>query len=362
MVRLVADIWNRVIRRLIRDRLFAPEADFWLMPPFAQIDQIMSTNKWKDGGCLMLSDLYPDNKCITYQEAVTDFGLGSGQFLQYAKIAATARHLWPSFPEAPGHTQTLVTMITMAGGRKFVTHLYRALREDKKTGPLKIEDKWQRVCPQEITPRDWEKIHESVRKVSVCNRFKQIQYNMIHMTYLTPRRLHTIDSARDPHCPRCRSAQADFPHMVWTCPTIQRYWMTVLEDLTRITGWTIALDPRACLLGLILRDPKRKTSRRFLVLGLVIAKRRIAIHWLTQQGPLVAKWRTDLREWALAEERHMRNTRRDDKLPEVLLAWGMMIQEITGRSSHSTQESLELTPQQGGWPPAHRVETQGDPA
>lgn len=47
-------------------------------------------------------------------------------------------------------------------------------------------------------------------------------------------------------------------------------------------------------------------------------------------GPNHRKWRVDFKEWATAEEEHMRKTRRDEKLPEVLQAWGIKIQELIG--------------------------------
>lgn len=56
------------------------------------------------------------------------------------------------------------------------------------------------------------------------------------MTYLSPRRLHNINTMQDPRCPRCQYMEADFIHMVWRCPTIEDYWTGVVEQLSRVTG------------------------------------------------------------------------------------------------------------------------------
>ncbi|KAJ1170431.1 hypothetical protein NDU88_002308 [Pleurodeles waltl] len=109
-------------------------------------------------------------------------------------------------------------------------------------------------------------------------------------------------------------------------PWLRRYWNDVVDQIRETTGWEIPLTIRGCLLGLLPRDQKRQLSRRFAVLGLTVAKRRIAIHWMSDRGPTKESWVKDLLEWATVEEERIRQTRKDAKLPEVLLAWGLMTQ------------------------------------
>ena len=40
----------------------------------------------------------------------------------------------------------------------------------------------------------------------------------------------------------------------------------------------------------------------FVLLLLVLAKRRVAIGWMGAEGPKVERWEADVREWAVAEE------------------------------------------------------------
>ena len=65
-----------------------------------------------------------------------------------------------------------------------------------------------------------------------------------------------------------------------------------------------------------------------MLLGLVLAKRRIAIRWLSRVPPKIEEWRKDMMEWALAEEVHMKKIRKDEKAEENLVAWSNMLQEI----------------------------------
>ena len=72
----------------------------------------------------------------------------------------------------------------MARGHKLITYIYRALREDKPRPKLKIEATCGHACPLLIMSKEWGPVHSGDRKVSTSARFKLIQYNVVHLTYL----------------------------------------------------------------------------------------------------------------------------------------------------------------------------------
>ncbi|KAJ1158299.1 hypothetical protein NDU88_010991 [Pleurodeles waltl] len=66
----------------------------------------------------------------------------------------------------------------------------------------------------------------------------------------------------------------------------------------------------------------------YALLGLIIAKRSIAIHWLSPRAPTGKAWGGDTAEWAGAEEEHLRRTRNDAKAQDVLRAWAEMTRTL----------------------------------
>ena len=93
-------------------------------------------------------------------------------------------------------------------------------------------------------------------------------------------------------------------------------------------------------------------ASRFAQLGLVLAKRRIAIHW-TRAAPLKEEtWLKDLREWAVAEERRLKMVRLDKKAERELEAWSEMVEKaMTGNIldvGDSGQRSRESEVNLGG--------------
>lgn len=132
---------------------------------------------------------------------------------------------------------------------------------------------------------EWKRVHEGVKQISSNVRFKLTQFNIVHQTYLTPHVLHRIYPDRSAHCPKCGQADAQFLHMIWECTELKSYWGSILERLRLVTGWTLPYSIKEELLGLLPRPKGRKLTQRFLQLGLVLAKRRIAIRWMSSQPP-----------------------------------------------------------------------------
>lgn len=108
------------------------------------------------------------------------------------------------------------------------------------------------------------------------------------MTYLSPKRLHAIYPARESQCPRCN--EDDILHMLWCCLAVTTFWGEIVTQIKWAKGWYISLQIYKCLLGLLPDDLKHKLNRIY-----TVAKRSIAIHWMSD-GPLTSeKWEKDLR-------------------------------------------------------------------
>lgn len=132
--------------------------------------------------------------------------------------------------------------------------------------------------------------------------FKALQFNIIHRTYLTPHRLNVIYHREDQSCARCLLEDADYDHMLWSCPMLGGFWAAVVDLVNAVLERALPCDPGACLLGLFPRPRSRKLGHRFVDLAFLLAKRKIALQWKVRETPLVTTWETDVTKWVRAEE------------------------------------------------------------
>lgn len=103
-------------------------------------------------------------------------------------------------------------------------------------------------------------------------------------------------------CVRCNATGADFLHVAWLCPAVEKFWRHIFQLLTDITGLLIAPDPLLALLGYT--KPLRKGVRKLVAMGLLLAKRRIAIRWMRGPAPTIAEWDRDMLFCNTQSDRH----------------------------------------------------------
>lgn len=134
----------------------------------------------------------------------------------------------------------------MAGGRRLISHLYRALRDDLPEETLKIQQRWDMLLDEPLTQNEWKRVHKGVQNVSTNTRFK-LQYNLVHQVYLTPHTISKIYPSRVDEFPRCKQQGADFLQMIWSCGALFSYWEAVLKEILEITGWNITSNIKQAL-------------------------------------------------------------------------------------------------------------------
>ena len=115
--------------------------------------------------------------------------------------------------------------------------------------------------------------------------------------------MHRMFPAVKPGCPKCTSANADFLHMIWSCPLIQRFWGKIENELAQILEREITLTPRLAILGITFDLGGARGDRILVGVATLLAKRDIAKRWMSPLPPTVKEWRTGMDWTAKMEER-----------------------------------------------------------
>lgn len=121
-----------------------------------------------------------------------------------------------------------------------------------------LREKWERILSKTLTDAEWRHVLESPKKIPRNTHLKYLQFNYVHMTYMTPHRIQAAFGGEPRECPRCRQLDADFLHMTWSCTNMQGFWDAVMTKINNTLGRTLAHSVEVRLLGLYPRPPKRK--------------------------------------------------------------------------------------------------------
>ena len=91
------------------------------------------------------------------------------------------------------------------------------------------------------------------------------------------------------------------PHSV-ECTSIEEYWSSIIGHLNEALGRELQLSPLLCLLGIYKRPKLRKADNRMIDIAMAVARKEIACHWKSFEGPAISSWQKEVEQWVRAED------------------------------------------------------------
>ena len=154
----------------------------------------------------------------------------------------------------------------------------------------------------EITDDDWTEAIASPREVGIRAGFRLVQLKVLHRTYFSPTVIARMGRNTSTLCRRRCEATGTFYHVLWECPAVSFYWSRVVECTTKVTGQTVDIDPKICLLNIWGVTDLSRSDRLWATLGYSVAKRNIARLWGAENPPLFKEWQRDM-DWCMLAEK-----------------------------------------------------------
>lgn len=110
--------------------------------------------------------------------------------------------------------------------------------------------------------------------------------------------------------------------MVWRCSVVTCYWESITRELSEVLGWEVLSNPVHVLLGVTEGLDGSRAEKHFLNTALMVAKRDIAVHWLSPTTPTLAHWCRGV-DWCAAQERPLYEARGCPKKFHKM--WGKLV-------------------------------------
>lgn len=101
-----------------------------------------------------------------------------------------------------------------------ISNFYSMISHHKADNLILLQKGWSRNLKCDIDENVWEYILLDYHWISVCNRFKEMQFNIVHRTYVSPDKYSKINTTVSPQCPKCSNSIGTFFHCLWECPLV----------------------------------------------------------------------------------------------------------------------------------------------
>ncbi len=153
-----------------------------------------------------------------------------------------------------------------------------------------VSQSWQNELGISADEEKWDVIWSSI-KISICNRARLLQFKILHRLQISPYKRHKMNPQLSPICLKCKILIGTYTHCIWSCPKIQAYWMDALQDMQRIYGVVLQMDPLSLLLGYTNRYVNVGTSsgRLYDILAFT-ARNNIFLSWISDKPPTKFTW------------------------------------------------------------------------
>ena len=155
---------------------------------------------------------------------------------------------------------------------------------------------WETDLDRPLGTEKWSQIWRDLHKISKSVKNKMIYFNIIHRTYFTPVRLHSMNPSVSDCCWHCQQERGTFFLMVWACPKIKSFWERVTESLGGIIGHYVVCDPILCLLNHMDEGAWSKYKKQLIITRGMTAKRLIASNWKEADHLDIGRWLQTLLE------------------------------------------------------------------
>ena len=228
---------------------------------------------------------------MSFEMVKSSFGVPQRDFFAYLQ----ARHFVNTDTKFPrdeprlGPLESSIKLYTQKKG--LISYFYVTFLGYDKHNIDGVMKKWERDFQKEYEEDCWFECITTAQSTFLSNKFKEMQYRILHRQHRTPEFLNKIDPSRSPLCIKCKTAVGTYMHCFWECPKIARFWSCVTRELSSIMKCTICKDPGQYLLGLPstsgVLDP---TRAKLLNKLLCVARKCILFNWIQEKPPSVTQW------------------------------------------------------------------------
>ena len=298
--------WHEAHSLLDMNISFLRRTPLWGNPNISHHISDSMLRGWRDRKIQTVSDLYINDTFASYQQLKEKFNLPKDSFFKYLQVRDWVKEeSRETFPVVTKETplETLLCNKIYRSAKGIISSTYGIIN-----GRLPVYDKtptkgkWEADLGCVYEEADWHHLLEQAQTVLISTKHRQIQFNIFHRTYYTPHRLHKIDNNIPSTCQRCKMADGDLLHMLWSCPIIETFWKHAIKVTSRVIGIQIKQDPKLWILGDMSCLNANHYKKYFVLLASTAVKKCILVNWKSENPPSIRHWINELTSYCTPEK------------------------------------------------------------
>ncbi len=245
---------------------------------------------WYEAGIHHIYDLWDKGKFKTFESLQATYKLQTKEFYKYLQVKHYVHTKMGTLNLPDDFNLLEKTLLDSLKQGHFVSTFYSKLQYLNTDRLSFLRKSWETQLKTTIDTETWEEILLLSSKVSICNRFREMQYNILQNVYISPYMYSKYTAGASPNCPKCKATLGTRFHCLWECEKIQRFWQTVCAEVSVIIKQQLQPNPMSCLLGCI---PESLRSHKNTVhLLLMLGRKAVMTKWVGDEPPSIHLWKS----------------------------------------------------------------------
>lgn len=246
--------------------------------------------KWEELGIHCIFDLWDNGNFKSFETIKGQYNLPKNDFYKYLQIRHYVHSKMNTLSLPTDFCLLEKTLLDSQKHSHFVSKFYSTLQRLTKDRLSFLRTSWNTLLKTTIDLEAWEDILLLPSKISICNRYKEMQYNILHNVYISPYMYSKYTTGASPNCLKCKTFRGTTLHCLWECEEIQRFWKVVCTEVSVVIGQQLKPSALLCLLGLIPDSLKlHKHTVHFLFM---VARKAIMTKWVGDEPPSSQLWKS----------------------------------------------------------------------
>ncbi|CAG5866902.1 unnamed protein product [Menidia menidia] len=245
---------------------------------------------WHKAGIIRLSDLFEHGAFKSFDSLKTQYALSNKEFYKYLQVRHYVMKEAKSLIHPTDSYRLEKFLLENKDHKHFISKFYSEIYQLNLDKLAWLRKSWETLLKCEISTQLWDKTLLLPSKISVCNRFKEMQYNILHNVYISPYIFSKYNAGTSPNCLKCKISVGTRFHCLWECDVIQSFWKDVCAKISTAIGEIVSENPLTCLLGHI---PKSLAKYEHVIQSLLmLARKAIMVKWVGSEPPSISLWKS----------------------------------------------------------------------
>ncbi len=176
---------------------------------------------WQEAAIKRVYDLWDNGNFKTFESLRTQYKIPIKDFYKYLQVRHYVYTKMSTLNPSGDFQLSERTLLDCQKREHFISKFYMELQKLNMNRLAALRTSWRMLLKMAIDKESLEEILLLPSRISICNRYREMQYNILHNVYISPYIYSKYTTGVSPNCPKCTILLGTRLHCLGECKEIE---------------------------------------------------------------------------------------------------------------------------------------------